>query len=112
LSALNNIDSSFLSIGCSGFGNNEVLSGRPYGGCAIMWRSDLLATVPVLNTNSRICTIRLANSMYRLLLINVYMPNEDGDAINDLFAEQLVVIEDLISNTADCLALQYSWRRF
>jgi hypothetical protein len=32
------ISDSFLYSGVSGFDNSEVLLGRPYGGCAILWR--------------------------------------------------------------------------
>jgi hypothetical protein len=44
---LGDISDSFLYAGVSGFDNSEVLIGRPYGGCAILWRSDLAVTVKV-----------------------------------------------------------------
>jgi hypothetical protein len=45
-----NIDSNsnFLFTAVSGFDNSVILSGRPYGGCAIIWRSDVNANVEVL----------------------------------------------------------------
>ena len=48
LYSLNDIDNNYLSTGVSGFSNTEVLSGRPYGGCAILWRSDINAAVEVI----------------------------------------------------------------
>lgn len=41
-----------------GFGNYVVLSGRPYGVCAILWRSNIMASVCLVLVNSRrICAI-------------------------------------------------------
>ena len=39
LRLLGDIDFNFVYTGVSGFGNIEILSGRPLGGCAILWRS-------------------------------------------------------------------------
>ena len=47
---LGQLNRHFLSHGVSGFGNNEVLSGRPYGGCAILWRSDMQIRVEPVAT--------------------------------------------------------------
>jgi hypothetical protein len=41
LSIFNSINSDFVSCGVSGFGNDDVLRGRPFGGCAILWRKDI-----------------------------------------------------------------------
>jgi len=43
LSIFNSINPEFTSCGVSGFGIDDVLSGRPYGGCAIVWRKDIKA---------------------------------------------------------------------
>jgi hypothetical protein len=53
LSVLDNLDRNFPSFGISGFDNSDILSGRPFGGCAILWRSDLL-TVHILPINNLI----------------------------------------------------------
>ena len=45
LNSLANIRSHMVSCGMSGFDNSDVLAGRPYGGCAIFWRSGLMASV-------------------------------------------------------------------
>jgi hypothetical protein len=56
MQVLCNIDEKFLFTGISGFDNSDVLSGRPFGGCAILWRSDLMGTVSILATDSkRVC---------------------------------------------------------
>jgi len=37
LQGLGGIDSRFLYSSVSGFGNTDILQGRPFEGCAIMW---------------------------------------------------------------------------
>jgi len=38
ISSLSSLISDFLSCGVSGFSSDQILGGRPYGGCAIFWR--------------------------------------------------------------------------
>jgi len=38
---LGSLNQHFSYDGVSGFGNDEVLSGRPYGGFAVLWRNDI-----------------------------------------------------------------------
>jgi exonuclease III len=79
------------------------LAGRPYGGSAILWRSDLKATVKVIDTNSRrICAIRFVSECLRLVLISVYMPYEGNDSMTEEFADQLHVIEDIMLGNMHC----------
>lgn len=62
LYVLGHISDSFLYSGVSGFDNSDVLSGRPYEGCAILWRLNLAVTVNVVNTDSkRVCAIHVVN---------------------------------------------------
>jgi exonuclease III len=103
LKLLGDIDNNFIYTGVSGFDNSDILSGRPYGGCAIM--SDLEARVDVLQTSSRrICAIRMICDTFRLIFINCYMPyeNESDTDTTDDFVEQLCIIDDLINNNCDC----------
>jgi len=93
----------FLYHGTSGFGDEEVLTGRPYGGCAILWRSDLNFRVDVIATGSRrCCAVRICTDTWSMLVINVYMPYEDGSERSDLFVQTLSVIESVIAVHADC----------
>lgn len=103
LPLLANIDSNFAFTGVSGFGNREVLSGRPYGGCAILWRSSLNVNVEILSVNSnRISAIKLSCDRYKLLCINVYMPCEDNDRNVNEFSDVLFYVECLLQNNIDC----------
>ena len=102
-SLLVNIDPEFQCVAASGFDNSEILTGRPYGGCAIFWRSGLKLTVSVLESDSRrMCAIRMSSDQIKLLLVNVYMPYENSDLHIDEFSDQLFNIERLIANNLDC----------
>jgi len=100
---LNKINTQFLSHAVSGFDNSEIISGRPFGGCAILWRSDIRARIEPVNTNSRrICVICMRPDSWSVLFLNVYMPYEDGEERLDDFFSQLSTIEYLICQYPDC----------
>ena len=48
LSELNFLSPNHYGVGVSGFGNDDVLRGRTYGGCAILWRRDIRAMYKLL----------------------------------------------------------------
>ena len=103
LTMLGSIDSMFSHIAVSGFGNSDVLDGRPYGGCAILWRSDMSIKVNTVDTNSkRVCAARMMNDNLKLLVICVYMPYEGNNEMTDEFIEQLAVVDDVIAANQDC----------
>lgn len=61
--------------GTSGIKDNVLLNGRPYGGCAIMWRKDLVACIKPLHTQSeRLCAIECKINNVSVIIFNVYMP--------------------------------------
>ena len=63
----------FMHTGVSGFDQSVIFNGRPYGGFAILWRSDSNVAVHIIDTNSRqICAVRMINDNCRLLYINVH----------------------------------------
>jgi len=102
LDILNSVNHNMLYVGVSGFGSLSVLSGRPYGGCAILWKSNILATVKSIDVDSRrMCAVCISTDSWKLLLINVYMPYEDGDVKSDEFAKTLSLLEDLINRYSD-----------
>ena len=104
LSILGDIDSTFVFTGVSGFENKEVLKGRPYGGCAILWRAALNVSVQIIPTGAgRISAVKLTSDKFRLLLINVYMTCDDGSHLHvNEYADVLLKIDQLIVNNFDC----------
>jgi hypothetical protein len=100
---LGNIDSMFSYQAVSGFGNSDVLDGRPHGGCAILWRSDMSVKVTNVDTNSKcVCAARMTNDKLKLRVICVYMPYEGNDEMTGEFIEQLAVVDDVIAANQDC----------
>ena len=53
LSILGSVNDNFTYAGVSGFDSSKILQGRPYGGCAIMWRRTLSVQVDIMSINSR-----------------------------------------------------------
>jgi len=82
------IDNNYLFTGRSGFENSEEFTGRPHGGVAILWRSDLAVSITVIDTNSkRVCAVRMESDAFKPLFINVYMPYESDDCSTTEFAD-------------------------
>ena len=111
IACLNSVSSDHLATGISGFGNYDVLAGRPYGGCAIFWRKHIDAGITVVDTGSRrMHALRVSNSSNNVnfLLINVYMPYEIA-GMNSTRTEEFIAllssIEYLISQNQDCIAI-------
>ena len=105
LPILNGINNNIclLSTAVSGFSGADILSGRQYGGCAIIWRADFGYKVKLINTcSNRICAIRLTSDSFQLLIINVYMPYEGRPECTTDFVDQLSIIENIINNNTDC----------
>ena len=72
---LNDMSSDFLSVGVSGMDDTVLLSGRPYGGCSILYRKWLSSSI-IPNSN-RFCAVRLQElSGSSVLLVYVYLPSE------------------------------------
>jgi exonuclease III len=87
----------------SGFGYSDVIAGRPYGGCAILYQSALLGNVcPISVDSRRICAVLASFDSVKLLFINVYMPYEDDDDHMDEFVNVLALVEDIIHGNSDC----------
>ena len=67
--------------------------GRPYGGVAILWRSNIkYNVVPVVTTSSRMCCIQIwVSDSDFIMLFSVYMPCDVGSSGN------ISVFQDILS---------------
>ena len=80
---LSNTDKKFIAFGSSAVDiNTNHLSGRPYGGTAILCRQQLAAYVKLVDSkNSRITAVEVNmsvnNVLSTILLASVYMPSVD-----------------------------------
>jgi hypothetical protein len=101
----NDIDKDFSFSAVCGMDNRHILQGRPYGGCAIFWRSNLNGKITTLDSNSRrLCAIKYQTPTLKFLLINVYLPYECNEN-SDEFVDQLIHIETLILSNLDCYVI-------
>ena len=77
-----NIDSNFLSVGVSAMDSSKLLLGRPYGGCAILFRHSLISCISRLDSPSKhFCAVRLQdNAGSTTLIVCVYLPFSDGSS--------------------------------
>jgi len=60
--------------GVSGMDDNELLSGRPYGGCAIVLSNNLKCNFLPIHISNRCCGGVLKLDHISILLFNIYMP--------------------------------------
>lgn len=98
LCKLNTLSPVHHSYGICGFSSNEVLRGRPYGGCAILWRQGLCRDVVFVDTGSkRLCAVRCTFDFGVVLFLNVYMPCVGDEASVLEFVNELSIIEGLLS---------------
>jgi len=57
LALLNDLSCDHVAIGVSGFGNSEILSGRPFAGCAIKRSSLNMHAEPIDSGSRRLCAV-------------------------------------------------------
>ena len=107
LGLLANINADYFAREICGFDNSEVLKGRPYGRCGILYRRSLNAKVVDVQTDSnRICAVYFVTSQYKLMLVNVYMPFENTEVESDEYILQLALISELMDRYPDS---GYTW---
>ena len=61
-----------------------MLPGRPYGGCAILWRiglTQVIKPVQVESLSKHVCSIMLTVNDFTLLILCVYFPTDPGSAV-------------------------------
>ena len=92
------IDFSF--VGVSGMDDSSLLTGRPFGGCSILYRKTLLPCVTPLSTHSkRFCAIRMSDpSGSSTLLICVYLPSKSITSCYNEYINTLGEIEGFVGS--------------
>ena len=79
-----NFNPDFLSVGVSGMDSFALHHGRPFGGCAILFRKSLIGSVIMLSTNAKhFCALRLSDQSAAgqiILLVCVYLPTDYSSA--------------------------------
>lgn len=91
--------------GVSGMNELELLEGRPYGGCAILWKKTLICKItPVELESKRLCAVHVSDdSGLDLLMRNVYLPCDTnyGNAYLDVLTELSQVAKQFASSDGE-----------
>jgi len=89
------------SFGISGMDESKLHSGRPYGGCAILWRDVLSCKVtPIISDNTRLCVVKIEFSSYAIILCSIYMPcDSEYDQCNNAIYNG--VLYDILKHVND-----------
>ena len=78
----------------------EIRSGRPKGGCAILWKRSLIGKItPIESNNKRICCVHLEIDSCTILLCTVYQPcDTEHDVLNnEIYNEVLLEILNILT---------------
>ena len=77
--------------------------GRPYGGCCIVWNSQLVMTFEPLPTrSSRLCAIVAKVHGLQFVIISVYMPVDDDSETNyEIYGDTLHEINAIVASHTD-----------
>ncbi len=90
-----NVNIYFMSVGISGMDSSRLLLGRPFGGCAILFRKSLCSHISCLDSVSkRFCSIPIHDHQgSSTLLVCVYLPSNDESA--DYHTDFLITLGEL-----------------
>ena len=84
----------------SGMPSNQLLSGRPYGGSAILWSDRFKGKIdPVQFQSLRICGVIVSTSDINILLVSVYMPTDTTTDHNNM-DEFNSILQEIVSLSA------------
>ena len=79
--------------------SNKLLSGRPFGGCGILWKKNFVASVTPISTQStQLCAVELVLNKVSFLLCNVYMPTTGCCNFNSEYKSVLHEIRSLLED--------------
>ena len=97
-----NICSDFYSVSVSGMSGDELILGRPYGGCTIFFRKSFSYSITRLKScSTRFCALLLKllnpsnQQIVSILIVNVYLPTNYGTD------ESTTTFEKLLMNWKD-----------
>ncbi|XP_045456287.1 uncharacterized protein LOC123666124 [Melitaea cinxia] len=103
LPELEGINKEFGSTGTSAMDASAgLLTGRPYGGVAILWRKSAFRSVSVIDCgDARLSAVKIQASGMSFMLFSVYMPTDCPDNLHT-FTQCLSSISAIIEENSDC----------
>ena len=102
----------FVNHAISGFDSSALLYGRPFGGCALLYRQSLVNSIQQVKASShRFCAVKIDLHNCNCLLVNVYLPSDyRSDDANEQLSDTLGELCGLISTvTHDVLVIAGDW---
>ena len=78
---------------------NTIITGRPYGGVAILWKKSLGHCIqPVKTANSRICAVTMNMKNITFLFVCLYLPCDTGSrsVLNEDYVSCLNYVQELV----------------
>ena len=96
LDILSKVGNGFVIEAKSSMDENICRSGRPFGGCAILWNPLLHCNVtPIKCESPRLCGIVMQVESNSFLILNAYMPCDKGYRDHDSFPEFIDVLHEI-----------------
>ncbi len=78
----------------SGMPDDEFITGRPYGGCAILWNTNMICNVePVACQSNRLCAVKVEFQYFTILLFTLYMPCDTEYDDNNVLIYNDILLE-------------------
>ena len=82
---LNSFSPNSIRVVSSSMDKSVPLIGRPYGGCSIIWSSNISCKVDTIeHISKRLCAVKVTVDGIVFVLFNMYMPCDKGYATHDL----------------------------
>ena len=109
LHQINNVSPDFLSVSVSGMDISELVCGRPFGGCSILYRKTLASCItPLDSCSNRFCGVKFnCSSGLSMLLICDYLPSSSYPSN---FTEYLNTLGEFIHSChSDVVVIDYSY---
>ena len=104
--------SGFVTTAILGFDNSVLLRGRPFGGCAILYRQCLVSSIKQIRTcSSCFCAVNINFRACCCLFVNIYLPTDYcTNASTELLKDTLGEISGFISSsTHDFVVVVGDW---
>ncbi len=84
----------FKGHSVSGMPDHNVLLGRPYGGCAILWQNCINHNVTKLPMdNNRACAIRVTSNDRNIIIVCVYLPTDTQTNVFDQIGIEMILAD-------------------
>ena len=99
----NSFSPNSVCVVSSSMDESVPLIGRPYGGCSIIWSTNISCKLDTIESISkRLCAVKVTVDSIEFILFNAYMPCEKGYANHYLFEyiDVLNEVSDICNKTA------------